>query len=391
MSAVSGAKVKYDAAEPKKAPVRAVLSAIVLFAVAAALIAGAVRGELLPPGLARAWDSLTGRDREALFLFEDGFDDVFADLGSAVVSAGTLGVAVYGGTGGETARESFAMANPAIASKGALAVVYDAGGRSVKVVDGSGVVASLPFESAVVSCSVGSGGIFAVTTRGTGVYKGRVEFFKLTGGVPEIIYDWSSRWPVLGAAVSRSGKLFAALTLTAQGGRIVLMERRLEEPRGEYVHQGGTIFEMTFMDSGTLIARADKELISISENGEGRIIYDFNGRELDGYSGDGGAFIVMHFARPGGGGELVTVDERGAELGRLETSSGLVWLSASGDRVAVLQSDGLDIYDRELRLVSSYPEASGASAAFPRGGGAASALGAREGRVLSGKKAGAGG
>jgi hypothetical protein len=364
-----------------------VFSAVFIFAAAtAAILAHAVGGELSAAGLARAWAAISGGGRETVFVFEDGFDDVFADVGDAVVSAGTSGAAVYSGTGEELSRESFAMANPAIAAApgGTLAVVYDSGGKSARIAGRSGITASLTLESEIVSCAAGRGGVFAVTTRGTGEYKGRVEFFRLSGGAPEKIYDWfSGEGPALGAAVSRSGKHFAALTLTARGGRIVLLDSGSTEPRGEYIHRDGAILELSYMASGTLIARADGALISVAENGEGRVIREFEGRELDGYA-CGDAFAVMHFTRADGGGELVSIDERGAELGRIETSRGLVWLSAAGDRAAVLRSDGLSLYDRELRLAASYPDASGASCAFPRGKTGAGVWGKGGGRAFAG-------
>jgi hypothetical protein len=392
MSVISGAEVKYSIGDEKQprakisrgASLRTALSVLLLLAIASAAIAArTVGGELSPAGLRRAWNSLTGREREASFVFEDGFDDVFADIGGTVVSAGPSGAAVYGDNGEELARESFVMTSPAIASGGTLAVVYDSGGRSVKIADRSGIVSSLTLENDVVSCSVGRGNVFAVTTRGAGEYRGRVEFYRLRGGIPSKIYDWfSGEGPVLGAVSSKSGKRFAALTITPRGGRIVLLDSGSTEPIGEYVHSGGAILELAYMASGVLIARTSDGLIAVSDNGEGNLIYDFAGRELDGYSAGGDAFVVMHFASAGVG-ELVTIDERGRELGRLETSRELVWLSAAGDRAAVLRSDGLSLYDRELRLIVSYPDASGASFAFPRGKTAAGAFGARSGRVFA--------
>ncbi|MDR2420963.1 MAG: DUF5711 family protein [Oscillospiraceae bacterium] len=395
MGVIGGAEAEYDvrsAGKPRAKPARmpsagAVFSAVLIFAAAsAAALAYVVGGELSAAGFSRAWASLAAGGREAVFAFEDGFDDIFADIGDAVVSAGPSGAAVYDGVGEEMYRESFAMANPAIAAApgGMLAVVYDSGGKSARAAGRSGITVPLTLESEIVSCAVGRGGVFAVTTRGAGEYKGRVEFFRLSGGVPEKIYDWfSGEGPALGAAVSRSGKSFAALTLTARGGRIVLLDSGSTEPRGEYVHRDGAILELAYMASGTLIARADGALIAVSENGEGKVIRDFTGRELDGYA-CGDAFIVMHLSRADGGGELVSMDERGAELGRIETSRGLVWLSAAGDRAAVLRSDGLSLYDRELRLVASYPDASGASCAFPRGKTGAGAWGEGEGRIFAG-------
>ncbi|MDR0838673.1 MAG: DUF5711 family protein [Oscillospiraceae bacterium] len=379
-----------EARQPRGAGVKRVFAFVLLAVVVAVMLVVYFKGgSLTRRGFLQAWDAVTGRLSEAAFAFEPGFDSVFADLGGTIAAAGSAGVAVYGKTGDELARSGFSAQNPAIAASGGLAIAYDVGGKSVRIVNSAGEISVITLENRVVSCSVGHGGVFVICTDDSREYKGRARFYRLGSGVPELIYDWySGEGYVLGAAVSYDGKRFAVTTLTARGGRIVLLDSDSTDAAGEYVSPEGAILEASFMRGGQLIARTASGITAIEPDGSGTVIYDLTGRTLDGYSHDGDSFLALHFTDSSGGmqGELVTIDLKGRGLGSIRTSRALVRLTASGDRVAALWSDGLDIYDKTLGQAASYPEASGAVCAFPRGGEAAVAMGSREGRAFVKRK-----
>lgn len=368
---------------------------VIILLAASVLTVLNIGGGLSAGALKKTWTVISGGAGDASFSFVDGFDSVFADLGSAVVASGSSGVAVYGSGGSETARDALAARNPAIASASGMAVAYDIGGRSLRVVDETGIIASLTFESNIVSCSVSedsgflSGGrLFAVCTEGADGYKGQVSLYKMGKSGPELIYSWfSGEGYVLETQIAPGNKEFAVLTITPRGGRIVLLSREQKDIIGEYIYDGAAIIEIDYLQSGALIARTADGLIKIDADGTGSEIYGFEGGAPSGYCA-GGSFLAIYFeqaANEASSGILVIVDERGSELGRIKTSRSLVWLSADGDRIAVLWSDGLDIYDRSLRLAVSYPEASGAVRGYARGASRAVVFGNREGKAFSGR------
>ena len=375
----------------------------ILFAavvIAALLVVNSIGGGLSVQSLKRTWTIVTGGASDTEYFFEDGFDAVFADLGGAIVAAGGSGTAVYDDTGRELARDLLAMRNPAVATGAGIAVVYDVGGRGIRVINETGVVASLTFENDIISCSVGSssgffagGTWFAVCTEGADNYRGQVEIYKLAGSGPELIYRWfSGEGYILSAEIAPGNKGFAMLTLSQRGGRIVLLRPDSVEPQGEYVHEGAAIIEIGYINAETLVARTADGLLTVNAAGAASELYSFGGRTVAGYCDDGEA-LVVYFKNPVSGaaaaeataGELVVIGKRGEELGRMNTSRSFVWLSAYADKIAALWDDGLIIYDRSLRLIASYPEASGMLQGYSRGAGRAVVFGNREGRAFSGK------
>ncbi|MDR0905111.1 MAG: DUF5711 family protein [Oscillospiraceae bacterium] len=361
---------------------------LIILLIAAVAVLGTLflGGELSLRGARRAVNAIAGNSIDAVYAFEPGLNEVFADIDGTVVAAGGSGFVAYDKNGAELARAGFSMKTPAIAAKGDTAAVFDLGGHAVRIVYADGTVAELPVANEIISVSVGLGGGFAVCTSGDGEYKGKAAFYKMRSGTPALIYEWfSGEGYILGAAVSKDGKRFAVNTLNSNGGRVILLDSGSTAVSAEFLYSLGVILEITFDKSGTLIARTADGVLFITGDGTtvSSATFNFAAGEPNGYSaGDG--FIAAHFAgTQSSAGELVTADIKGRELGRIQTSRRLVSLTASGNRIAALWSDGLDIFDRNLRLIASYPDASGSNFAVPRGGEAAVVMNGRAGHAFA--------
>ena len=363
---------------------RIVFSLVALCIIAAGLLGAAlIGGEISMRGVRRAWSVVAGVSVNAEYMFEPGLADVFADIDGTVVAAGGSGFAAYGRNGAELVRVGSSMRTPIISCGGGLAAVYDLGSHTVRIVYSDGTVAELPTTGEVTYVAVGSGGEFAVCTAEVGDYKGYVAFYKMRSGVPTLLYEWySGEGYVLGAAISSNGKRFAVNTLNANGGRIVFLNAGSTDVAAEYFNPDGVVLEIDFDTSGTLVARTADGVILISQSGEAAR-FDYDGAMPDGYCTASG-FAGVHFeGMQGLTGALVTFDMKGRELARLQTSRRLVSLTAHGDRIAALWSDGLDVFDKNLRLIASYSDASGKKYALPRGGQAVVIMGSRDGRAYA--------
>jgi|GEM_PF-2968491 len=371
------------------------VSILIIVIVAVALCAFAVvriGGELSLHGARRAWSIISSGAVDAAYTLEPGLSEVFADVDKTLIAAGGSGFAAYGTDGREIARVGFSMKSPTVSASSQLAAVYDLGSHTVRVVYPNGAISEIATAGEITSVFVGRGstitgrgGHLAICTAEASEYKGLVSFYEVRSGIPTLIYKWfSGEGYVLGAAIDESGKRFAVNTFTPRGGRIVFLNADSEDIAAEYICNSGAILDITFDKSGALISRTLDGIIILDRTGAETSKIDFEGRTIDGYATDGDGFIAIHFtAGVDSTGALVTYNVKGVELGRLETSRRLFSLTTSGNRVAVLWNDGLDIFDRNLRLVASYPDASGMRYAFPRGGESAVVTGGRNGRSFA--------
>jgi hypothetical protein len=81
--------------------------------------------------------------------------------------------------------------------------------------------------------------------------------------------------------------------------------------------------------------------------------------------------LVLNDYMVGDQGSILTVDRAGNTLGTLQTSKKVLWMSASGDYLVVLYSDGLVLYDRHLKERARFDDTAGAVQTIMRSDGTA--------------------
>ncbi|MDR2357782.1 MAG: DUF5711 family protein [Oscillospiraceae bacterium] len=351
-------------------------SAAILAFVAAltySLAVGGGRPDL--SGVKRALAGLRGVERADEFICAPGYDAAFADLDGGFVTAGALGFKVFGADGQQLAHESFKMSEPMTSSSGGHAVVYDAGGTSVRLIDSAGGLAPIVEpELEIISAAINGNGWLALCTREGGGYKGSVTVYGADG---DMKYKWySAQGYIMSAALSRDNRELAVLSLGDTGGRITLLKLQSEQVQGTFDLAGGVILEIKYTPDGRLLAVAENSLISVDGAGTGAVVRDFSGKYLGGWAiGDDGltALLLLDYG-VGDAGTLETYDARGAALGAVSTDSRCISLSVNGG-VAVLWRDRLSLYDASLRLESEFHDVADVVSALARADGAALAVG----------------
>jgi hypothetical protein len=288
--------------------------------------------------------------------FEVGRGRVFADLGDAVASAGTLGVQVLGGDGNETLRDTFRMFVPAISAVNGRAIAFDIGGTAVRVFDRSSIIASFDTAGMIVSASINRNGWFSVSTQESGGFGGSVTVYNSDGrsvyrfdsGVEESGY-------VLSAVLSPDNRNMAVLSLADSGSKITFFNLDTDLAVRSTDFPGMLIIDIHFLPNGHILAISADLLVIVDRSGASRALYDFFDKRLGGYIfGDG--IIVLHLLDygVGHGGRLVTLAEDGVIQGEVVTDREVISMSFGGGYLAVLRSDGLLFFDT---LLDEFPAA----------------------------------
>ena len=133
----------------------------------------------------------------------------------------------------------------------------------------------------------------------------------------------------------------------------------------------GGVYEMVGL-SGRFCVATENALNYVKMDGT-VASYDYEGGYLrraaltrDGY----GALLLGNY-QSGGQTRLVTVNTAGEEIASMETEGEVLSLSAAGRYTAVLYSDRLVIYDRNLKECAALEEASSARVVLMRADGSA--------------------
>ncbi len=291
-------------------------------------------------------------------------------MDGSLALASTTGIQLFGRTGEAVAQETVILSNPAIYAENGMAVVYDLGGTSLRILSKSDITRSMETENPIVSATVNQNGYLALTTQEDG-YRGSVTVYDETGAA---VYKWySGEGYVLLAAVSPDNTKMSALTLTDAGSRIMSFHLDSEAEDVFYELSGKTLMDIRYTSDGNLLVLAEDALLVLDEDGNERYRTAFSDQYLKNYSMDSAEFtaVVLNDYQVGYQGEILTVDEAGNMLGTLTFNRDVRSISAAGDYLAVLYSDGLTVYKDDLSEYAVYDDLDSADRVLMRSNGTA--------------------
>lgn len=330
---------------------------LALFAAAAAAVILGIaflitnRSEISVRTLWRNVKNLT-RERTSTteFWYNNAGGCVFAPVGGGFLLAGGDGIRYLDSTGQELQLSAESLSAPAADWAGDTALVYDLGGRYLCVADRRGVVWSGETEGSIFSASVNEDGWVAVCTEEQG-YKGAVTVYNAGG---RAVYRWhSGSGYLMGAAVSDNCRTLAVLSLGTDGSRVSFFRLNSEEELSRYVLPDEVLLEVSFLTGDTVAAVSPHAVISVNSDGTETARTELPAPHLTHYTFDGEGFTALAYTDYAVGvqGGILTVDDRGQILGRLDADREVLSLSAAGRYVMIRYADGVTVCTPSLKTV----------------------------------------
>jgi hypothetical protein len=341
---------------------------IILTLIAAVLISN--KGKFSLDGLSAMFTAKDGGGSASEFFFNAGNDNVYTDLNGGFAAISTVGIQAFDQSGAETVNEKFEMARPTVCSAGDVSAAYDLGGTALRIFDTGGVITRMDTKDMIISANINKNGWLALCTKKSG-YLGSVAVYNSKG---EIVYRFDSgEGYVLSAALSEDNKALAVLTLNENGGKITVFGLDSDHTLFTYTQPDSLILETTFQPDGSMLAIGEDALFSVDTDGSAKELANYSDKYLAGYStaGDGFITLLTNDYTVGGQGTLKTIDAEGNILGTLLTERQCVSISANGEYLAVLWTDGLTIYDHTLAECAATDNTAGAVSVVMRGDGSA--------------------
>ncbi len=178
---------------------------------------------------------------------------------------------------------------------------------------------------------------------------------------------------LLNAVLSSDCKNLAAVKLSSTGSEIVRYRLNSEEEQMKADIPSDVAVKAKFGVYGGIAVLTDTEFIALNDDGSVKNSYDYSEYRLRDFSmdGDGYSVIFCQSYKENDRSNLVTVDDSGKMISRQEIVKEIIDVSASGQYIAVLYSDGLVIYDKNLKERSTYEIDSGAETVMMCSDGAA--------------------
>ena len=316
-----------------------------------------------------------------LYTYAAEKDACYASLEGSLVQATARRILLIGEDNAVRYHADVKFHKSAVASNGKIAAVYDIGGMEIHVLDDRGLVRQLTAEGEILSCTVNEKGAMAVTVNKSG-YKAAVTVYNESG--EKVFAFHSSDRFLMTAALSRDGRRMTAVALGQSEGvftsSLVVYSLDSTDPLLDVPMTGKAVYDVD-MVGRRWCAVSEEGLYFLGTDGkksDETRFYDFEGTYLRRCSlgGDGFAAALLGRYQYGTQTHLVTVDEEGVQLAILEAEKEVLSLSAAGKYVAVLYSDELVIYDRNLEVCARLEDLSSARLVLMRADGSAVLVGA---------------
>ena len=309
--------------------------------------------------------SSSATSESELYSYENGSKQTFVRAGEGFAVASTSSLQLIGADGTMAGKEICSFETPAVSATSSGALFYDVGGKDCVRMGFDGSKTVIEPAGTVVTAALGSGGHYAIITEQAG-YKGLVSVYN---SADVLVYEWySGEGYAIKADISPDGKHLAVLCITETGSavHIFLMTSATEKAKIRY--EGKVLFDMRFINSSTVCALGENGIYFTSLDGTKTAMQEFENWYLCDYCIHSGDVAVLYLSRfrTGTGGTLFTVDPSGKVLGKLETDSDVLSVSANGKNVLVMTGSSLELYSSDLRLKKLYEHPATAKRAFLR-------------------------
>lgn len=310
------------------------------------------------------------------FQFDSSGRGGFSSLGDDLLVWSSAGIRLYSSSGVEYLNDALSLLHPMADIRDDAAVVYDAGGTTLRVYADRAQIFSLDAEQGheILSARMGPGRTLAVVTRETG-YKGVVTLYG-SDFQPTMAIRISTRY-VMDAIPSQDGKTIAAVLTVGQSNNtfestLALYDRAGDEAFAQCSLGNNAILDLS-CSGGVFWALGETGLSIVSTDGAANLTCDYGGAYLKDYSlgGDGYAALLLGKYRAGSSTTLTTVDTKGETIATLDLEDQILDLATSGRYVAVLTASTLTIYTKDLQVYETIGNTMGARNVVLRSDGTA--------------------
>ena len=248
---------------------------------------------------------------------------------------------------------SVSMTTPMVLVGGDVAAVCDVGGSSLYLLDETGTRREMTLSSGLryYSARLNSSGWLAVTEEKNG-YKASISVYNSSG---ELVFSFDSYDSyITDALVTEDCRSVVAVSLAPQDS--VFSSTLLVYDLSEAVLtascpiRDGLPMDIT-CTGDELLALCDTRLAIADLEGNTILDYPYGSMYLHDYAFGGKDFCALLLGKYKAGNicELTTFDLEGQQIASLEVTEEVLDLSAAGNYLAVLYSDSLVIYTRDLQ------------------------------------------
>ena len=278
-------------------------------------------------------------------------------LGPDVLLLTDEAVTVLDSSGREVSRMPHAYKRPAMDLRAGRLIVYDRGGRKLRLQNRTKILLEKELESDIVTCAIGRSGNFAVATREDNaasfltVYDKNVnEVFKWRSSndyIMDIVLSDDGKYAAVAVAGSSSGKLYSKTYVFAFSK---------DKPLASLEYPGVSLFDVSFSGKSTILVTGDSLRGVIQNRTKMMEPFSFGTNELRCFSAseEGESALVLAEYGSMNANDLIVYDEEGQEKFRQSFGQEVRWVSCDGSNTAVLLAGSVQAFDAKGRKIGHF-------------------------------------
>ena len=246
------------------------------------------------------------------------------------------------------------MNSPQILSGARYVCVFDRGGRRLMVCDSFTVLFDYTFDDNIVDVSMNSNGYIVVVTESES-YKNHCIVFD--SSFKEIYKINSLNRYIVTADISPDNKYVLLSSLYAKDADVIPQVNcyRLDkkEPVWSVDYNGSVAVDVKIKNDGTASLLFEWGVSVLNGKGKEKYRYEFGDDILQNYHfGDGKYNVVVTSASQSGYSFVTVFDNNGKQVSDTQFDRAVISVDQLGDRLAVLTTDTIYLYDVKGKLIS---------------------------------------
>ena len=268
-------------------------------------------------------------------------------VGSDVALLGDSSLTLYKSNGKVLFQRQHGYSNPAVCSCTARVMVYDRGGKNLRVENRAKTLFMKETAGAITTACMASNGYFGVVTRGVN-YLSDVTVYDSDG---DQTFVWHSAGrQVLGVSLSDNGRYMGVVTLQVENGQGVAQVLLFDTRKGLTLAEkrfDGSVPVSVDMKGSVAVAVLSDRVVSVTKSGV-TAEYPFEGGSVTCFDNhnDYGTVLVLGMYQDSHNNRLLVLDEDMDVISETEIEREVLGVSAKGNRVSLLTNGQVLFYSR---------------------------------------------
>ncbi len=308
------------------------------------------------------WDTLSPEGAAEWFSFSDStnssftsqisgisvLENNFNDIDKGLIYVSDTSIVCLNHDGEILFSEQHNFTNPLIKSSKLYSIAFNEGGSNFRILSEKGEVHRGTQGTAITDCDINDSGTYCVISDQTG-YLSNLSVYDRNN---EFLYSYYfNDFYAVSVSVSSDGSKAAVGAVNSVDGRLVskvyLLDFSSTTPANVYTYNDQIVYEVKFIEEEKFAVVTDS-LVSVIDSSNGKeSAYSFNKRVLTAYNISYKENIVLSLSRSDDGREcsVVSLDTKGNETGSFQTNLKISSLDVKNDRIAVLSSNSLCVFN----------------------------------------------